>query len=275
MRLAQGQLALLSSCPRKFQYGILEQLAVPTVPEDSRRLAEGNQFHALLQQWDLGLPIDPLVQTHPTLQTWFDAFVAASPQILTLAGESAPIRQSEQSRTIALADHVLVAVYDLLLLGNHQAQILDWKTYPKPRNATLLANQWQTRLYLYLLAETSPYPPDALAMTYWFFQGRDGQAAPQSVTIPWDQAHHDRTRQELQTVTDNLSQWLNQYEGAGQSFPQVDPASPLCKTCAFAVSCQRHSTLPLDALSLDASPEERSPLEWDSLSWETIAEIPI
>ncbi|OUC14399.1 MAG: hypothetical protein B0A82_12325 [Alkalinema sp. CACIAM 70d] len=272
MRLSQGQLSLLSSCPRKFQYLILEQLAVPTVPEESLRLAEGSQFHRLLQQWDLGLPIDPLAATHPALKNWFDAFLAAAPQILTLEGESQPLRQSEQSRTIALADHVLVAVYDLLLLGRSQAHILDWKTYPKPPQVRHLEHQWQTRLYLYLLAETSHYLPDSLAMTYWFFQGREGQATPQSITLHWDQQRHDRTHQELVQLLTHLSQWLTQYETAGMDFPQAAPSSPLCQTCAFAVSCQRHG--PPD-LPCDAHAADWETLSWETLSWETIAEIPL
>ncbi|MGI0491943.1 PD-(D/E)XK nuclease family protein [Alkalinema pantanalense CENA528] len=267
MRLSQGQLSLLSNCPRKFQYLILEQLAVPTVPEESLRLAEGSQFHRLLQQWDLGLPIDPLAATNPALKNWFDAFLAAAPQILILEGEPQPLRQSEQSRTIALADHVLVAVYDLLLLGQLQAHILDWKTYPKPQQVRNLERQWQTRLYLYLLAETSHYSPDSLAMTYWFFQGRDGQAIPQSITLRWDQQRHDRTHQELMQLLTHLSQWLTQYETAGTDFPQVTRSSPLCQTCPFVVSCQRHSLL-------DLTHDLPYP-DWDTLSWETIAEIPL
>jgi hypothetical protein len=47
-----------------------------------------------------------------------------------------------------------------------------------------LAKNWQTRLYLYVLAETSAYPPDSLSMTYWFVQL---PRSPEQITFNYNQ----------------------------------------------------------------------------------------
>jgi len=67
-------------------------------------------------------------------------------------------------------NYLLTVIYDLILLESDRAVIFDWKTYLKPIDADKLAKNWQTRLYLYVLAETAAYPLDSLSMTYWFVQ---------------------------------------------------------------------------------------------------------
>jgi hypothetical protein len=98
-----------------------------------------------------------------------------------------------------------VAVYDLLLLGEHQAQIIDWKTYLQPKQN--LDSHWQTRLYLYLLAETSHYQPEDLSMTYWFVKIPH---KPQHVTYAYNRAKHEQTKQDLISLLNQLSSYLNQ-----------------------------------------------------------------
>jgi hypothetical protein len=56
------------------------------------------------------------------------------------------------------------------LIADDLAQILDWKTYPKPQNRRWVEQNWQTLLYPYVLAETSDYLPEQISMTYWFVQ---------------------------------------------------------------------------------------------------------
>ena len=138
-------------------------------------------------------------------------------------------------------------VYDLLLTGSHHAKILDWKTYPRPHHPVGLQQHWQTRLYPFVLAETSDYPPEMISMVYWFFQTADraNQAAsPQRLTIAYSSAQHDRTRQDLTQLLDSLTQWLQDYD-QGQPFPQVRDRSP-CQRCSFAIRCDRQeATSPL------------------------------
>ncbi|HEY9751762.1 MAG TPA: PD-(D/E)XK nuclease family protein [Coleofasciculaceae cyanobacterium] len=239
--LSQGQLNLLTTCPRKFQYTFLEGLTTPeSVDQQERRLA-GTHFHLLMQQWQMGLPISAITQQDPQLAQWFNAFLNASPQILTLASEP-PDRvlcQSEQERSLEIDGYRLTVVYDLLLTSADQARILDWKTYPKPQTSHRLIENWQTRLYLYVLAETSAYRPAQLSMVYWFFQS-PGSASetPQSLQVSYNQTQHEQTRQDLQFCLAQLTDWLGAYQ-AGASLPQLPDGATACTRCAFATRCGR------------------------------------
>ena len=57
LRLSQGQLNLLATCPRKFQHTYLEQLAALADPKQNTRQILGSRFHLLMQQQAMGLPI--------------------------------------------------------------------------------------------------------------------------------------------------------------------------------------------------------------------------
>jgi PD-(D/E)XK nuclease superfamily len=236
MHLSQSHLTLLSLCPRKFQLIYLEQMAPPLMPDRQEPMRLGSQFHLLMQQRELGLDIGPMMAAHPLLAAWLQTFQAAAPAILDLPGDAVLQRQSEQERTVSRQGQVLVGVYDLLLLGSHSAQILDWKTYAKPRQVDPLATDWQTRLYLYLLAATTDYRPEDLAMTYWFLQA---DQAAQSARFAYSEVLHQQTQTELMTLLTKFSGWLARYETSGEAFPQVAEAEGHCTTCSFAGRCQR------------------------------------
>lgn len=192
LRLSQGSLNLLTDCPRKFQHTVLEQTGLYPDPAFQERLQWGTQFHQRMQQWELGLPMAgvgsrPLVASDPLMEQ-ITAFVQCAPDIFQKTPESC--RESEHRRTLAWAassperdgqrmshdlggpvgDFLLTVIYDLLIAEPTVAKILDWKTYPRPKKAQWLARNWQTRLYPYVLAETSDYSPDQIRMTYWFIQ---------------------------------------------------------------------------------------------------------
>lgn len=237
MRISQGQLNLLELCPRKFQQTYVEQLGATTSPEQQERLLAGSQFHALMQQWEMDLPIAPFLQEDAQLRQWFHAFIGAAPMILQL--ENPNFRESEHLRTLEFNGHLLSVVYDLLILTESAAQILDWKTYPKPSQNDLSQN-WQTRLYLFVLAETSEeYEPEQISMTYWFFQAQGDSASPQSLKFPYSAKQHEETRQQLCQLLSQLDEWLDRYETTHQPFPQVSETAEECGRCSFGVRCQR------------------------------------
>lgn len=238
LRLSQSQLNRLAVCPRKFQHTDLEQLAAPSEPDQQERQNQGTRFHLLMQQWLLGLPVEPLVQEDLQLQAWFNAFMAVAPKILTLGGDRPAWGQSEHSRTLAFEGYLLTAVYDLLLANGQQAQILDWKTYPRPQNPRWLLQNWQTRLYPFVLAETSAYEPDRIAMIYWFFES--GEQAPEArrFSVAYDATQHEQTRKDLAHLLTQLTAWLERYQN-GEPFPQVSLESKECDRCSFAIRCDR------------------------------------
>lgn len=259
-QLSQGSLNLLAVCPRKFQHTVLEQLGPPTDPEQQERLAAGQQFHQLMQQWHLGLPIDHLLSANPDFATWFQSFQQA--QDTVLGTDATARRQSEQSRTLYFEGFWLTVVYDLLIEREATAQILDWKTYPRPQTSDRLEANWQTRLYPFVLVETSDYAPAQVSMTYWFFQRSPEAREPQQLRFAYDAAQHARTHQDLQQQLRQLDQWLTQYQQDGTPFPQVPEGSKTCHYCRFAARCDRHP---------EATPTAPAVL----LHPDRIAEIPI
>lgn len=232
--LSQGQLKLLETCPRKFQHIYLEQLGTPVSPEQQERLTWGSRFHLLMQQRELGLPVESLVEEDAQLQHWVTALVNAASDVLTPDPQT--FRESEHCRTLNFQGYLLTVIYDLLIEDEKSAKILDWKTYPQPQNRQWLATDWQTRLYLYVLAETSDYAVEQISMTYWFVKS---QPRPQSLKFTYNAAQHEKTRQDLTTLLTQLTGWLQRYQDKGIDFPQVAESTGRCSECNFAVRCQR------------------------------------
>jgi hypothetical protein len=162
--------------------------------------------------------------------------------------------ESEHQRSYTIQTYPFTVIYDLLLISPDQAQILDWKTYPQPPTSRALAQNWQTRLYCYLLVETSDYRPDQVMMTYWFIPTPSNgstdkptlsttSTSPSYLQLPYNSAEHRATGQILTQLLRQLEPWLQDYRHKGKAFPQVAEGSPHCDRCPFAERCQRVSSL--------------------------------
>lgn len=230
MRLSQSHLNLLTHCPRKFQYVYLDQIG-GIATESQQQFVWGNQFHQLMQQQDLGLPL--LLALEPELTHCVAALQTAAPHLF----DDSLNHQSEYRLSLPLENHTLVVVYDRLVLGRDHAVIYDWKTHARPLSMRQLSESWQTRLYLYLLAEVGHYSPDVLRMEYWFVRLTGDHPAPSSVSLPYSAACHKQTHGELTRQIQQLNLWLEQYDQ--QPLPQLPPQDPCCTTCPFAVCCDR------------------------------------
>jgi hypothetical protein len=238
LRISQGQLNLLERCPRQFQHTYLENLKSPADPEQEERQTLGSRFHLLMQQREMGLPIQSFLQADTQLQAWMAGFAKAAPEILAPA-DNQTFRESEHYRTLQVENYLLTVIYDLLIADNQKAQILDWKTYPKPPSKSKLEKNWQTRLYLYVLAETSEYLPENISMTYWFVQS---EGKPQNIKFVYNNALHRQTAKELNELLNDLTYWLERYQQKEQ-FPQLPIGNKACNYCQFAARCDRtHAT---------------------------------
>lgn len=234
-RLSQGQLNLLETCPRKFQHIYFEQLATPISVEQQERLRWGSRFHLLMQQRELGLPVESLVEEDQQLRYWLTTLVNAAPDVLK--PQPGTFREAEHCRTLSFQGYLLTVIYDLLIEEEKLARILDWKTYPQPpKGQKWLTKDWQTRLYLYVLAETSNYLPEQISMTYWFVKS---EPSPQSLTFNYDRIKHEKTREDLTVLLTKLTGWLKSYQDNGAVLPQVPLAAGRCHNCPFAQRCQR------------------------------------
>jgi len=234
-QLSQSHLNLLSTCPRKFQYIYIEQFASPCTVQQQSHLSLGNRFHRFMQQRELNLPTEPILEEDEALKQSFNAIAEAAPNIVYPQPQT--WRYAEHRRTLLKGQFLLTGIYDLLILSDTQAEIIDWKTYPQPPNHQQLAKNWQTRLYLYLLAETSHYWPDQIQFTYWFIKVPQ---KPTSLTFQYTQDQHQQTEQDLNQLLHQLSCYWKSYQEKGESFPQVEANQGYCVDCPFQIPCDRY-----------------------------------
>ncbi|MEO0837856.1 MAG: PD-(D/E)XK nuclease family protein [Cyanobacteria bacterium J06643_5] len=237
LRLSQGQLNLLETCPRKFQHTYLEQLHPPSNPDFEEKQLLGSRFHLLMQQQEIGLEIGSFLQTDSQLKSWMESFAIIAPEILTPQTDNETFRESEHLRTLQVKDYLLTAIYDLLIANKEEVQILDWKTYRKAPSKRKLQYNWQTRLYMYVLAETSDYLPENISMTYWFVQS---ETKPKNIKFTYSSLQHQQTEKKLNQHLKKLTKWLQAYQ-QGEQFPQVPEGSKTCNYCQYASRCQRVS----------------------------------
>jgi len=236
LRLSQAHLNRFATCPRQFQYVYLDQLAAPAPPLQQERARWGNQFHRLMQQRELGLPIASLLAAEPPLQRALQALERAAPDwLISLPGTQ---REAESRRSLAFQGFLLAAVYDLLIAEPQRARILDWKTSWQPRDRQQLAADWQTRLYRFLLVETSAYQPEQVSLTYWFALVKP---QPQALTLGYDRQQHEQTRRDLQALLADMAAAIARYQ-AGEPLPQVPLSAGHCHRCPFARRCERAET---------------------------------
>lgn len=219
IRLSQGQLNLLELCPPKFQQIYLNKLSSLPNPETEAQQTWGSRFHLLMQQRELGLPIESLLKKDEELAKSLQSLLQAAPHILDHSNHQ--WREAEHTRTLNFGNYLLTVIYDLLIADDDQAQIIDWKTYLKPQNQGKLARNWQTRLYLYTLVETSQYLPEQVSMTYWFVKLPQ---KPENQLFTYDSQQHQKTTEDLNNLLTNLNIWLEK----AQDFPHHPNCEAKC-----------------------------------------------
>lgn len=224
--VSQALLQTLADCPRRFQYRWLEQWDEPIPREQRSRLEWGQRFHRRMQQWYLGLPVEQASGGEPELDACFDRFRADQPQLFADRKTArAEVRRSHYHR-----GWLLNGVFDLLRPAATGLEIHDWKTGLQARSRRQLQSQWQTRLYLYLLAETSGYPPERLSLTYWFVRTDPIHQERFDYSAVW----HGRIRRELDGLLSQLEQGLE----AGDTWPATPRSDDLCRHCPYREPCQ-------------------------------------
>ncbi len=237
IRLSQAHLNLLEICPPKFQQVYLEQLSSLSSPEQQAKQTWGSRFHLLMQQRELGLPIESLLEEDEELKHSLMALIDAAPEIFLREGSM--WREAEHCRTLSFGNYLLTVIYDLLIADEGKAKIVDWKTYWQPPNKIKLATNWQTRLYLYVLAETSEYLPEQISMTYWFIKL---PTKPRSLTFPYSQARHEQTKQDLTLLLAQLDDWLTNYRDCQVDFAHNSNCEASCPFYQFLLPAQISST---------------------------------
>ncbi len=284
--LSQAHLTLLDTCDRKYQYVFFDALSAPATYDQQLTTQWGSQFHLLMQQRSLDLPVAAIADAYTDMAASMAALAIAAPEVFQNSSgpsidsedstdsedpegskpfRSKPFRQSEHRRTLAFNNYLLTVIYDQLVLTPDQGQIFDWKTHQKPPKKAWLQKDWQTRLYLYVLCETTELRPEQISMTYWFVRlGDQGRSQPSSEQFGYSLVQHQRTEQDLQALTSRLTRMSERLE-----FPKVPVGSEQCKQCVFNVRCDRAPDKPS---RFDSA---RMLREASDISLESVEEIPL
>lgn len=315
LSLSQSHLSHLDACARKYQYVFFDALLGPVTYDQHLTTQWGSQFHLLMQQQALDLPVSVLSPADVEMAHSLAALEKAAPEVFAYLPESQAFKadedlssqrdsgtfsQSEHRRTLEFNGYLLTVVYDLLVtssgapshgnLGEASGQIFDWKTHQQPPKEAWLKKDWQTRLYPYVLCETSELTPEQISMTYWFVRVK--QEKPSFYRFDYTLAQHDQTRKALQRLTDNLTQMRETANFPKVAIDQIDqgdaqgdfdpPLERICDRCPFNVRCHRDRTaLPLHSTTGDreylansSDPTQRLKAA-RQLTAETVEEIPI
>ena len=223
LRITQAHLKVLAESPHRFQRQFLDDLGMPSVAGNAEAIARGKQFHQLMHQRSLQLPVEALVEGDRDLQRYFEAYEQQPPSLLE--GD----RVAEYPLATPLSSFQLFGVLDVLVRNADRMQIVDWKTYRRALTAERLKEDWQTRLYLFLLAEWSGLAPENLSMVYWF-----AEAPELSVEIGYSAGDCERDRRDISALLEKLNSWLEsgQFPASdnvrvGFTMPSVESIPPL------------------------------------------------
>jgi len=265
LTFSQASLLAFLACKRRFQLRYLEKLTWPDLPLTSKQKAaieQGQKFHQLVERQILGFREDVNDLADHQLKLWwqrFEQYFLPMPH-----GRALP----ELRLTVPIGSHFLTGRFDLVIVGFEKDQqvfnIYDWKT-SHPRTVTDLQEDWQSKLYLAMLAEGGnalnpsggPLLPSQITLTYWYVT--DPQIPR---TLHYSQKQHEQNWVEIQSVVDDIESCLNYGE-----WPLTDNWSH-CRSCAFWSFCGRFEAgLPEKSISeneIEYSIDEMLLLEPDS-----------
>lgn len=229
LTLSRYRLETFLACQRRFDLRFLRRMPWPVAPLDERAETarqRGEAFHQLMERHFLNFPAAPETTVDSQVRRWRSLFLNSRLEIPE--GKAYP----EHSLTIPVGRHFLNGRFDLLILHNNAAHIFDWKT-GQPRREADLRQDWQTRLYLAMLAESGQafgqkLDPDQINITYWYVNDLD---APR--LIQYNQAWHSQNWAAIQAIVAQIDTAVSQ-----NAWPLTEDWTQ-CRRCAYQTYCDR------------------------------------
>ena len=236
LTLSRSNLSAFITCRRRFQLQTLERLAWPDLALDLRQRAtveQGQNFHRILERFFSGLAVDESEIPDQQLRDWWQRFEQRGPVLPE--GRRLP----EIRLTVPAGSHYLIGRFDLVIIENRDAvthaHIFDWKT-SRPRSVSELQSDWQTRLYLAMIAQSgSALLEDGnrleaghVTLTYWYTNDPNT-----SRHINYSQSQHEQNWSEICAIIDEIDGCLQ-----GDQWPLTANWSH-CRKCPYQAYCGR------------------------------------
>ncbi len=234
---SQSNLQDYVNCHYQFYLRHIQKLSWPALLTDDALEAEkhmhsGARFHALVQQYFLGLPIESLDQVaeadpNEQFQTWWRNFKQSIPP--KIKGETFP----ELTLITKLNGHRLIVKYDLVIVEKDQLTIYDWKTTQRLPKPASLNTRIQSRIYPFVLAREASainngsLQPGQIKMVYW-----QAQFPGQTHTIAYNQDMFGADLAYLSHLVDEIVQLP--IEGFTKT-----PHLTFCKYCNYRSFCDK------------------------------------
>ncbi len=224
-------LSTFLTCQRQFQLRYVDRLAWPDSIvdqqiEQSRLL--GEKYHQLIHRFLLGIEVEPISDDDPKLALWLKRFRIWSKSI------PAGNRLVELNLTVPIGSHFLTGRLDLLIVGDDEAHIFDWKTAIQPPSQETLWQDMQTRFYLALAAEGGEalnlkLEPDKISLTYWY-----PHEPPTQVRLEYSRERHRENWGILMDLVAGI-EWLMHQEASWPKTINLDN----CRRCPYQIICDR------------------------------------
>lgn len=222
--LSQGDLSLLETCPPQFEKNYLQNILEPRHLKNQGKTQWGKLFHLLMQQYNLGLNLESISSDNQALINEVKALIEKTKYIWF--SSEIIFREAEYQVNYTIDNYLLTVIYDLLVLYPDKAIIIDWKTYRESQNKQKILNNWQTKLYLYVLAQKFNYSPEQIYFDYWFI------SSPQKIekySIAYSNSFHQKIEQDLNIVLDKFDNLITNFYHQNISFPHHDN----CRQCPY------------------------------------------
>ena len=243
-QFSQGSLQDFVECRRRFYLRYIRRLAWPAVQSEpvlefERYMQQGKQFHRMVQQHQVGVPLErltPMAQGEELSRWWLNYLSHSGEKgSLQWLAEGSSQRYAEISLSIQVGSTRLVAKYDLLVVTSEgRAVIFDWKTARKRPRRQWLAAHLQTRVYPYLLVRVGahlnqgrPFEPEQVEMVYWF-----ANFPEQAERFPYNQNAFNSDGEYLAELISNVQQ-LEEAEFT------LTTDGRRCAFCVYRSLCER------------------------------------
>jgi hypothetical protein len=187
LRINDKDLELIAISP----YSWLEQISCTPFPEFMERRNAGQEFHLLMRQMLMGLPVEPILEENPTLCKWVNNLKETASYIFSPHVNF----ECEVEESTMYQGHLLTARYDLLIL-EQKAELIQWSTSPYCPDKTDIGQSWSTRLALYILGESNEYAPHDISISYWFVNFEK----PVTLKFDYDATAHRRAGIEIEAL---------------------------------------------------------------------------